>query len=199
MEPSVHCSSCTRAWMSGVHQAAARREIVCHGMECLQTHCVATGYGSGLLLERNTCCLGPTSSTIASSAARAETRAASSEVPLVWKTTLGPAWYVYVGVSAAVFGVLTLFACSQYCYRSHELFREARRRSGAHAGKSAWRSVEYRRLMIAISVAIVFMRFVWHLDPASFEGLMPPAVTFMLLRLPQCLLFVQALFIVAFA
>jgi len=120
--------------------------------------------------------------------------AAGNDVPAEWKAELGVGWWLFLALSAVMFLGLTCYAGSQLMYRSAEIKRAARRART----RPVTCSVEYRMLMLGLSCAALGLRTIWHLDPASFEGLLPRPATFLLLRIPQCLLFVQALFVVAF-
>ena len=121
----------------------------------------------------------------------------ATHVPRGWFDLLGGSWYAFVGISGSIFALATTYACSQFLHRTMELSWAAKRSRSVRA-RTGGCSTEYRRLMMGLSVAALSLRTLWHLDPASFEGILPRAVTFLLLRIPQCVLFLQALFVVAF-
>lgn len=118
-------------------------------------------------------------------------------VPREWLVQLGSGWYAFIGTSGVAFALATTYACSQFLHRTLELSRAAKR-SRSVAARSGGCTTEYRRLMMGLSTVALALRTLWHLDPASFEGILPRAVSFLLLRVPQCVLFLQALFVVAF-
>ena len=118
-------------------------------------------------------------------------------MPREWLVQLGSGWYAFVGTSGVAFALATTYACSQFLHRTLELSRAAKR-SRSVAARSGGCTTEYRRLMMGLSTVALALRTLWHLDPASFEGILPRAVSFLLLRVPQCVLFLQALFVVAF-
>ncbi|KAA0164707.1 hypothetical protein FNF31_02245 [Cafeteria roenbergensis] len=123
--------------------------------------------------------------------ARAVDTWTSDEPPMEWSETLGMSWLVFVGENGAVCLCILVLALWQAWFR-----RCSCAKKDPPARRSA-KCFDFRSFCLSVVAAAMAVRLAWLVDPFGFFQLWSLPVQALLLHLPQSLLYLAVLLLIA--